>query len=338
MRVLITGGAGHVGKPICQKFVGNGWDVRVIDLASECDIEGVSYAQCDILDFAALEKQVEGCDAIVHLAAIPTTMSHPESTVFEVNVAGSYNVFEAAERAGVKRIAQASSINAFGGYWGCDDRQFDYFPLDEDHPLHTTDVYSLSKQLVEEVAAYYQRRSGINSVSFRFPAVWSDAFIEAQNLRATYAAMRAHLDNFRRSPPAQQRERLTAARRKTLALRARRVQEYDAVQAGLFDLENMEDWLLRAYFFDRFNYWTFIHTDDSTQAFEKAITADYQGAHALFVNSDRNYLNYDAEALLSLFFPEVRRRSKALHGAEALVNIERVRELIGFEPTARSII
>ncbi|MDE2637229.1 MAG: NAD(P)-dependent oxidoreductase [Chloroflexota bacterium] len=338
MRVLITGGAGHVGKPICEKFVGNGWDVRVIDLAPECDIEGLSYAQCDILDFAALTKQVEGCDAIAHLAAIPSTMSHPNSTVFEVNVAGSYNVFEAAERAGVKRIAQASSINAFGGYWGCDDRQYDYFPLDEDHSLHTTDAYSLSKQLVEEIAAYYQRRSGINSVSFRFPAVWSDAVIEDQNLRAKYAAMRERLDDFRRLPLAEQKEGLAVARQKSLELRARRVQEYDAVQAGIFDRENMDDWLLRAYFFDRFNYWAFIHTDDSTQAFEKAITADFQGARALFVNSDRNYLNYEAEALLSLFFPEVRRRSKALQGAEALVNIERARELIGFEPTVRSII
>ena len=338
MRVLITGGAGHVGKPICEKFVGNGWEVRVIDLAPECDIDGVRYAQCDILDFAALTKQVEGCDAIVHLAAIPSTMTHPESTVFEVNVGGSYNVFEAAERAGVKRIAQASSINAFGGYWGCDDRQCDYFPLDEDHPLHTTDVYSLSKQLVEEVAAYYQRRSGINSVSFRLPAVWSDAFIEEQNLRAKYSAMRARLDEFRSSAPAEQKERLTAARQLTLELRSRRVQEYDAVQAGLFDREDLDDWLLRAYFFDRFNYWTFIHTDDSTQAFEKAITADFIGAHALFVNSDRNYLDYDSEALLSLFFPEVHRRSKALGGAEALVSIERVRELIGFEPTVRSFI
>ena len=198
----------------------------------------------------------------------------------------------------------------------------DYFPLDEDHPLHTTDAYSFSKQLVEEIAAYYQRRGGIDSVSFRLPAVWNDAVIEEQNLRAIYAGMRAHLDDFRSLPSAEQQESLAAARQKTLELRARRVQEYDAVQAGLFDRENMEDWLLRAYFFDRFNYWTFIHTDDSTQAFEKAITGDYQGAHALFVNSDRNYLNFESEALLSLFFPEVRCRSKALEGAEALVNIE----------------
>ena len=102
---------------------------------------------------------------------------------FDINVAGTYNLFEAAERAGIKRIAQASSINALGGYWGCDDRQFEYFPLDEAHPLHTTDAYSLSKQLVEEIAAYYWRRSGISSVSFRLPAVWSEALIEQRQLR-----------------------------------------------------------------------------------------------------------------------------------------------------------
>ena len=183
MRVLITGGAGHVGKPICQKFARNGWDVRVVDLARDPDIDGVRFAHGDIRDFASLAPLVEGCDAIVHLAAIPSTMTHPDAALFAINVAGTYNVFEAAERAGVKRIAQASSINAFGGYWGCDDRQYDYFPLDEAHPLHTTDVYSFSKQLVEEIAAYYQRRSGIDSISFRLPAVWSDANIAEQNLR-----------------------------------------------------------------------------------------------------------------------------------------------------------
>ena len=338
MRVLITGGAGHVGKPICERFARNGWDVHVVDMAPDPQIEGVSYALCDIRDFAALFKQVEGCDAIVHLAAVPSTMTHPDSTLFSINVSGTYNVFEAAERAGVKRIAQASSINAFGGYWGCDDRQYDYFPLDENHPLHTTDAYSFSKQLVEEIAAYYQRRSGIDSVSFRLPAVWSDANIAEQNLRDSLTERRQSLDEFRGRPRAEQREHLAKARARALDLRARRVQEYDSVKAGEFDREAIDDWLLRAYFFDRFNYWAFIHTDDSTQAFEKAITADFQGAHALFVNSDLNYLNIDSEALLSLFFPDVSRRTKAIEGADALVNIDRVRDLIGFEPTERSLI
>ena len=184
MRVLITGGAGLVGSPICRRFVSIGWDVRVIGLEPDCDLSGVTYAHCDIRDFDALAAHVAGCDAIAHLAAIPSTRTHPNHALFDINVAGTYNVFEAAARAGVKRIAQASSINALGGYWGCDDRQFDYFPLDEDHPTHTTDAYSFSKQLVEDIAAYFWRRAGISSVSFRLPAVWTRRHYQrGRNLR-----------------------------------------------------------------------------------------------------------------------------------------------------------
>ena len=338
MRVLVTGGAGHVGRPICERFVRKGWDVHVIDLAPDPHMDGVSYAICDIRDFAALSQQVEGCDAIVHLAAIPSTMTHADPTLFSINVAGAFNVFEAAERAGVKRIAQASSINAFGCYWGCDDRQHDYFPLDEAHPPHTTDAYSFSKQLVEEIAAYFQRRSGIDSVSFRMPAVWSDAVIAKGNLRESLARRRQLLDDFNEAPLRERQERLAEARAGALDLRSRRVQEYESIRDGQFDRDAIEDWLLRAYFYDRFSYWAFIHTEDSTQAFEKALTADFQGAHALFVNSDLNYLNSDSEALLATFFPDVSRRSKAISGAGTLVSIDRARELIGFEPTVRSLI
>ena len=265
-------------------------------------------------------------------------MTHPGAALFDINVAGTYNVFEAAERTGIKRIVQASSINAIGGYWGCDDRQFEYFPLDEAHPLHTTDAYSFSKQLVEEIAAYYQRRSDIDSVSFRLPAVWSDATIAKGNLRESLTERRKLLQEFLKISPTKQRARLAEARTQALELRARRVQEYEAIRAGAFDRDSIDDWLLRAYFFDRFNFWAFIHTDDSTQAFEKAITADFHGAHALFVNSDLNYLNIDSEALLSLFFPDVSQRAKPIPGSDALVSIDRAHELIGFKPTVRSIV
>ena len=339
MRVLITGGAGHVGSPISRKFADKGWEVRVIGIDPDCALPGVSYSQCDILDFEALLVQVEGCAAIVHLAAIPSTRTHPNATLFDINVAGTYNVFEAAARAGVKRIAQASSINALGGYWGCDDRQYDYFPLDEAHPLHTTDAYSFSKQLVEEIAAYYWRRSQISSVSFRLPAVWSEELIQDGSLRDGLARRRQQLDDFRRLPPAERRARLAAARRKALALRARHIMEFDAMLSGAFERDMpADDWLFDSYFFDRFNYWTFIHTDDSTAAFERGLTADFEGAHALFVNSDRNSLAYDSEALLSLFFPTVSCRRRKLVGAESLVSIEGARRLLGFEPRVRSIL
>ena len=338
MRVLITGGAGLVGKPISERFRANGWDVRVIGIEPECDLAGVTYAQCDIREFESLLEQVAGCDAIVHLAAIPSTRTHPNPALFDINVAGTFNVFEAAARAGVKRIAQASSISALGGYWGCDDRQFDYFPLDEDHPAHTTDAYSFSKQLIEQIAAYYWRRAGINSVSFRLPAVWTDELIEARNLREQFAQKRDELDSFRRLPADEQQRRLANVREQALGFRARRVMEYEAVLTGEFEREApQDDWLFSSYFFDRYNYWTFIHTEDSSAAFECAVTSDFAGAHPLFVNSERNTLGYESEALLSIFFPEVRRRSKAIKGAAALVSIGRARDLIGFEPRVNRI-
>ena len=338
MRVLITGGAGLVGRPITEKFVGNGWDVRVIGIEPTCDIAGLRYVQCDILDFEALAEQAAGCDAIVHLAAIPSAVHHPNAVVFKVNVAGTYNVFEAAAEAGVKRIAQASSINALGGYWGCDDRQFDYFPLDENHRQHTTDAYSFSKQMVEDIADYYWRRAAISSASFRLPAVWSDAVIERRRLREHLADKREQFRAFLKRPRHEQRERLADVRQHVLRLRARHIMEYEARRTGAFEGEARQgDWLWSSYFFDRYNYWTFIHTDDSTQAFERAVTADFGGAHPLFVNSDRNYLGVESETLLAVFYPEVKRRVKKLVGAAALVSNDRAADLIGYEAAVHRI-
>ncbi len=338
MRVLVTGGAGLVGAPISRRFVQLGWDVRVIGIDPDYDLAGVRYAQCDIRDFAALKAQVQGCDAIVHLAAIPSTRTHPNAELFDINVAGTFNVFEAAEQAGVKRIAQASSINAIGGFWGCDDRRYETFPLDEAHPLHTTDAYSYSKQMVEEIAAYYQRRAGITSVSFRLPAVWNDATIARDKLHENAAQQRKQLNDFARLPESQQQLQLADARERADALRAKKPMELASLRAGIFEREApKDDWLFDSMFYGRFNFWTFIHTDDSTAAFELALTADIKGAHPLFANSDRNWLGVPTETLLRLFYPEVPRRTRKIVGDESPVSIERARELLGFAPRVRAL-
>ena len=338
MRVLITGGQGLVGTPITERFVELGWDVRVISIEPDCAIEGIEYAQCDIMDAPALAELVAGRDAIVHLAAIASTRTHPNETIFEINVAGTYNVFEAASKAGVKRIAQASSINAIGGFWGCDDRLYDYFPIDEDLPLFTTDAYSFSKQLVEDIADYYWRRAGISSVSFRLPAVLSPEHIEERQLRQGWAERRRQVEAFIELPAAERAERLREANAVALKWRADKIMEYDGIARDRALKEGpSDDWLAAACFYDRFNFWTFIHTADSTQAFERAITADYQDAHPLFVNSDLNSIGLETETLLALFYPEVERRVRPIRGCESPVSIERARQLLGFEPTARSL-
>ena len=338
MRVLITGGCGLVGSPITRRLVSLGWDVRVIGIDAACDIDGIDYAQCDILDVDSLAQHVADRQAIAHLAAIPSTRTHSNEALFSINVAGTHNVFEAAYKAGVKRIVQASSINAIGGFWGCDDRLYDYFPIDEALPLHTTDAYSFSKQLVEQIADYYWRRAGISSVSFRLPAVFNDRAIKEKNLCQSWAVRRQQIEEFLELPAAERQERMSAARAAAQALRASHVMECQALQAQPLPKESAsDDWLTSACFYDRFNFWTFIHTADSTQAFEKALTADIQGAHPLFVNSDRNSIGYPTETLLGLFFPEVRQRIRPIIADESPVCIERARQLIGFEPTVRSL-
>ena len=80
------------------------------------------------------------------------------------------------------------------------------------------------------------------------------------------------------------------------------------------------------------NFWTMIHAENSAQAFQKGLPADYEGAHPHFVTQAQNVAGVDSEALLQLFSPDVRERTRPIVGNESLVSIERARTLIGFEP------
>ena len=80
------------------------------------------------------------------------------------------------------------------------------------------------------------------------------------------------------------------------------------------------------------NFWTMIHAEDSAQTFEKGLTANYEGAHPLFVTQAQNVASVDSEGLLQLFYPDVSERPRPIVDNESLVSIERARTLIGFEP------
>lgn len=329
MRVLVTGGTGLVGKATIERLVAHGWDVRVIGIEPEFAAAGVEYAQCDILDFAAVREQARGCQSIIHLAAIPNPRQSPGHQVFEVNVAGTFNVFEAAAAEGIRRVVQASSINAIGCAWGTVDISPRYLPIDEDHPAFTTDPYSFSKQIVEDIGAYYWRRAGISGASLRFPAV-IPVSRQSEGYWQGRERMRDFLDTFSALPADEQAARIAAVRQQAVDFRGRHLMEYAAPDGGRFP--NLDDLLWRAFTFDRFNYWAFIDERDSAQALEKALLADYEGSHPLFVNADHNFLGYDSMTLARLFFAEVRDWTRPLVGSESLVSIDKARALIGFMP------
>ena len=68
------------------------------------------------------------------------------------NVVSSYNALRAAATAGVRRVCQASSVNAIGGRFSRWPPRYDYFPVDEQHPTYAEDPYSLSKWICEQQA------------------------------------------------------------------------------------------------------------------------------------------------------------------------------------------
>ncbi len=330
MRVLITGGTGHIGKTTSERLREKGWTVRILDLAPSTDIEGVEYVQGDILNFDMLVKHVQGCDAIIHLAAIRAPSIGPKHQLFEVNVAGTFNVFEAAAATGIKRVVQASSINALGGFYSTGDIRPQYLPIDEEHPTFTTDPYSFSKQLIEEIGAYYWRRDSISSVAMRFPGVYGVDARTGERFENYRASVHDLLDELMSQPKAERDARINEVRERVLELRTHRPLEYRSEQAP-FRL-SMEDLLFKLYMADRFDFWAFIDVRDAAQSLEKGVTARYEGSHPLFVNAAYNSMGYDSSALAEMFYPEVTQFKSDLSDATSLVSIEKARSLIGFEP------
>ena len=118
MRILVTGGIGNVGRTLVAQLVQHGHQVKVVDRHEPVEIAGAEYAQCDITDFGALRAQVRGQEGVIHLAGIPNPNGASGPEIFRINCAGTYNVYEAAAQEGIKRVACASSINAFGFNFG----------------------------------------------------------------------------------------------------------------------------------------------------------------------------------------------------------------------------
>jgi len=160
MKIAVTGGSGRVGRAIVDMALQRGDSIVSIDRVEPADTlaqADITYVQADITDYTAIENAIRGCDALVHMAAIPAPGQHPDHVVHNNNVVGSYNALRAAVEVGIKRVCQASSVNAMGlaySRWP----HFDYFPLDEEHPNYSEDPYSLSKWICEEQGSSFVRR------------------------------------------------------------------------------------------------------------------------------------------------------------------------------------
>jgi uronate dehydrogenase len=155
-RVLLTGPGGRIGPhllaPLRERF-----DLRLLDKDPLPDEPDMVVA--DLSDAAVLESAMQGCDAVIHLAATSDEAPFIEELVPN-NVVGVYNVFEAARRAGVKRIVFASTVQTVARY----PREHTVEVTD---PVRPVSLYGATKVMGEVMGRWYHDTHGLEFVGVR---------------------------------------------------------------------------------------------------------------------------------------------------------------------------
>jgi uronate dehydrogenase len=165
-RALITGAAGALGRELRRSGTRLARQVRLTDRIASEDLAAHEQDQpFDLADLDAVLKGVAGCDAIVHLGAQATEAGW--EPVLQSNIIGTYNIYEAARRHGVKRIVYASSIHAVGYYER--NQTIDAFV-----PTKPDSLYGVSKTFGENLASYYFDKFGIESVCLRIGSCYPE--------------------------------------------------------------------------------------------------------------------------------------------------------------------
>jgi nucleoside-diphosphate-sugar epimerase len=171
MRILVTGCKGLIGRAVVHRLEAEGDGVIGFDRADGDDI----------LDIAALTRAAQGCDGIVHLAALLGRPGETDADIMTVNVTGTWNVLAAAKAAGVARVINFSSVNALGIFSG--NGTPDYLPIDDAHPPRPTTAYGISKRLGEELCRCFTLQSGITTICIRPPWVCDAAMKQREMAR-----------------------------------------------------------------------------------------------------------------------------------------------------------
>jgi nucleoside-diphosphate-sugar epimerase len=179
MRVLVTGSAGKLGQWVVRELKSHDHHVIAFDRV-HTTAAADHVLMGDIEDLNAVAAAVEGADAVLHLAGIPTHGLVPDDETFRINVMGAFNVHEAARRAGASRVVSMSSEAVLGWAPGSWQREHlpDYLPIDEDHPCRPQDCYGLSKLAMEAVGRSFTDRCGTVTVFIRAPWIVAPAELD----------------------------------------------------------------------------------------------------------------------------------------------------------------
>jgi uronate dehydrogenase len=169
--ILITGAAGRMGSMLRTRLARPGRVLRLLDVVPLPDHPGSAAAGAapgdpaeepviaSVTDLAAMTAACAGADAVIHLGGIPTEDAW--EPILDVNINGTYSVFEAARRAAVRRVVFASSNHAVGF------APRESFPVPDDARPDPDTYYGVSKAAGEALAALYAHRYGLETICVR---------------------------------------------------------------------------------------------------------------------------------------------------------------------------
>jgi UDP-glucose 4-epimerase len=168
-KYVVTGGAGFIGSTLVRELLSAGGEVAIIDnllSGHEKNLheirDKVTLHPIDIRDGAAIAPVIEGADTVFHLAAIPSvprSIDQPRPS-HEVNIDGTFEVFEAAVQGKVRRLVYAASSSAYG--------DSETLPKIETMPSKPKSPYAVQKYVGELYASVFASCFGLETVALRF--------------------------------------------------------------------------------------------------------------------------------------------------------------------------
>jgi nucleoside-diphosphate-sugar epimerase len=188
-QVLVTGGAGFIGRHVVRRLLQHGYAVRVLDDFSNSGREGMpedaklDVREGDVADVACVAAAMEGVDHVVHLAAlvsVPLSVQQPNKT-FASNVVGTQVVMEAARVEGIKGCVMYASSAAVYGAREAEGGTRE----DEALTAHLVSPYAVSKAMDETLGRMYRDVYGIKTLGLRFFNVYG----EGQNPSSPYSGV-----------------------------------------------------------------------------------------------------------------------------------------------------
>jgi dTDP-glucose 4,6-dehydratase len=171
--VLVTGADGFIGSHLTEALVRRGYKVRAfvyynsfnswgwLDHCAQ-DVKGkFEVIAGDIRDPHGIKTAMQGCDAVLHLAAliaIPFSYHSPDTYV-DTNVKGTLNVLQAARELGLRKVVHTSTSEVYG--------TAQYVPINESHPLQGQSPYSASKIGADQIAYSFHTSFDLPVVTVR---------------------------------------------------------------------------------------------------------------------------------------------------------------------------